>query len=130
MQNVPSDLYYTDSHEWVREEADDTFTIGITEHAQEMLGDMVFVELPEVDTTVAIGEECGVLESVKAASDFYSPISGEVIAINSELNDQPELLNQDPYGAGWIIRIKPSDKSELNLLFDAEAYQAQLTEED
>jgi glycine cleavage system H protein len=122
MSNIPSDLKYTKSHEWVRVDDDGTLTIGITDHAQSLLGDMVFVELPEVEANFANGEECAVVESVKAASDVYCPVSGEIIAINEELADAPETANQDPYGNGWIFRLQPEDAGELEDLLDAEAY--------
>jgi glycine cleavage system H protein len=120
--NTPQDLKYTESHEWVREEADGTVTIGITDHAQEQLGDVVFVESPKPGRTVKKGEECGVIESVKAAADIYAPISGEIVAANDEIADQPEKINADPYGA-WMFRIKPSDAGELGGLLDAAAYE-------
>ncbi|GGZ03975.1 MULTISPECIES: glycine cleavage system protein GcvH [Shewanella] len=129
MSDIPNELLYTSSHEWVREEADGSYTIGITEHAQELLGDMVFVELPEVGDTIDAGDDCAVAESVKAASDIYAPLSGEVIAVNEALEDSPELVNSDAYGDGWFFRIKPSDVSELDNLLDAEAYQAVIDEE-
>ncbi|TCN79496.1 glycine cleavage system protein GcvH [Shewanella fodinae] len=129
MSDIPNELLYTSSHEWVREEADGSYTIGITEHAQELLGDMVFVELPEVGDTIDVGDDCAVAESVKAASDIYAPLSGEVIAVNEALEDSPELVNSDAYGDGWFFRIKPSDVSELDNLLDAEAYQAVIDEE-
>ncbi|MBZ6385753.1 MULTISPECIES: glycine cleavage system protein GcvH [Pantoea] len=128
MSNVPNELKYRDSHEWVRKEADGTFTVGITEHAQELLGDMVFVDLPEVGNTYSAGDECAVAESVKAASDIYAPISGEIVAVNDELGDAPELVNSEPYAAGWLFRIKPSDESELDSLLDADAYKASIDE--
>lgn len=128
MSNVPNELKYRDSHEWVRKEADGTFTVGITEHAQELLGDMVFVDLPEVGITYSAGDECAVAESVKAASDIYAPVSGEIVAVNDELGDAPELVNSEPYAAGWLFRIKPSDESELDSLLDADAYKASIDE--
>lgn len=128
MSNVPNELKYRDSHEWVRKEADGTFTVGITEHAQELLGDMVFVDLPEVGNSYAAGDECAVAESVKAASDIYAPISGKIVAVNEELGDAPELVNSEPYATGWLFRIKPSDESELDSLLDADAYKASIDE--
>ncbi|WP_313687602.1 glycine cleavage system protein GcvH [Pantoea sp.] len=128
MSNVPKELKYKDSHEWVRKEADGTFTVGITEHAQELLGDMVFVDLPEVGRVVAAGEDCAVAESVKAASDIYAPLSGEVIEINEELEGSPELINSDPYSDGWLFKIKASDESELDSMLDADAYKASIDE--
>jgi glycine cleavage system H protein len=129
MSNIPSELKYAPSHEWVRNEGDGTFTVGITEHAQELLGDMVFVELPEVGDAVDAGEDCAVAESVKAASDIYAPISGEVIAINDDLEDSPETVNSDSYGEGWLFRIKASDESELENLLDAEGYAHTIEDE-
>jgi len=129
MSNIPSELKYAPSHEWVRNEGDGTFTVGISEHAQELLGDMVFVELPEVGDEVDAGEDCAVAESVKAASDIYAPISGEIIAINEELEDAPETVNNDAYGDGWLFRIKASDESELENLLDAEGYANTIDED-
>ena len=122
MSNIPSELKYVASHEWIRVEGDCTVTIGVTDHAQDLLGDVVFVELPEVGADVATGDESGVVESVKAASDIYAPLSGEVIAINEELEDSPELVNSDPYGDGWFFKLKLSDNDELNELLSAEGY--------
>ncbi|MQL47801.1 glycine cleavage system protein GcvH [Photorhabdus khanii] len=130
MSNVPTELKYAESHEWVRAEGNGEYTIGITEHAQELLGDMVFVDLPEVDNEINFGDECAVVESVKAASDIYAPLSGEVIAVNEALNDAPELVNSEPYNEGWLFRIKASDESELANLLDAAGYQALLDEEE
>jgi glycine cleavage system H protein len=127
MSNIPAELRFAESHEWARLEADGTVTVGISDHAQEALGDVVFVELTEVGKVFAAEDQAGVVESVKAASDIYSPISGEVIAINEELSGSPELLNSDPYGA-WIFKIKPSDKAELDKLLDAAAYKAAIGE--
>lgn len=129
MSNVPNELKYSKEHEWLRKEADGTYTVGITEHAQELLGDMVFVDLPDVGSTVSTGDDCAVAESVKAASDIYAPISGEIIAVNNELSDAPELINSEPYTAGWIFKIKASDESELDELLDATAYEALLEDE-
>lgn len=126
MSNVPADLKYASSHEWVRSEGNGVYTVGITEHAQELLGDMVFVDLPEVGREVAAGEDCAVAESVKAASDIYSPISGEIVAVNGELEGSPELVNSEPYGIGFLFQIKASDESELAKLLDAEAYSASI----
>jgi len=128
MSNVPSDLKYASSHEWVRSEGNGVYTVGITEHAQELLGDMVFVDLPEVGREVAAGEDCAVAESVKAASDIYSPISGEIVAVNAELEGSPELVNSEPYGTGFLFQIKASDESELANLLDAQAYAASVEE--
>ncbi|MGG5214585.1 glycine cleavage system protein GcvH [Rahnella variigena] len=126
MSNVPADLKYASSHEWVRSEGNGVYTVGITEHAQELLGDMVFVDLPEVGREVAAGEDCAVAESVKAASDIYSPISGEIVAVNGELEGSPELVNSEPYGTGFLFQIKASDESELAKLLDADAYSASI----
>ncbi|CAM3718709.1 glycine cleavage system protein GcvH [Rahnella victoriana] len=128
MSNVPADLKYASSHEWVRSEGNGVYTVGITEHAQELLGDMVFVDLPEVGREVAAGEDCAVAESVKAASDIYSPVSGEIVAVNGELEGSPELVNSEPYGSGFLFQIKASDESELAKLLDAEAYSASIDE--
>lgn len=120
--DVPTELRYAKSHEWVRLEEDGTATVGITDHAQELLGDLVFVELPEVGAQLGAGAECAVVESVKAASDVYSPVSGEVIAANEVLAESPETINQDPYEDGWIFRVRLSDPAELEALMDADAY--------
>ncbi|CAI8794682.1 glycine cleavage system H protein [Pseudomonas sp. IT-P258] len=127
MSNIPADLRFAESHEWARLEADGTVTVGISDHAQEALGDVVFVELTEVGKVFSAGDQSGVVESVKAASDIYAPISGEVIAINEELGGSPELLNTDPYGA-WIFKLKPSDKADLDKLLDAAGYKAAIGE--
>jgi glycine cleavage system H protein len=124
MSNIPADLKYTRSHEWLRAEADGTVTVGITDHAQDALGDLVFVETPEAGRGVKAGEACAVVESVKAASDVYSPIDGEIIEGNEALATQPELLNSDPYGAGWIMKIRPA--GEVPGLLDAAGYAATL----
>ncbi|MEL5445531.1 glycine cleavage system protein GcvH [Serratia ureilytica] len=128
MSNVPTELKYASSHEWVRAEGNGVYTVGITEHAQELLGDMVFVDLPEVGRSVAAGEDCAVAESVKAASDIYAPISGEIVAVNGELESSPELVNSEPYGDGFLFQIKASDEGELANLLDATAYQASIDE--
>lgn len=129
MADYPRELHYTESHEWVRLESDDTVTVGITEHAQHQLGDLVFVELPDMALSLERGDEMSVVESVKTAADVYAPISGEVIGINQQLELQPDLINQDPYGNGWICRIKPSDLEELDELMDSDAYHDMVTEE-
>ena len=129
MSNVPADLRYLKSHEWARLENDGTITIGISDHAQQALGDLVFVEAPEPGRRVSAGEACAVVESVKAASDVYSPVTGEVVAGNATLGGQPELINSDPYGAGWIMRIRPDDKSQFSSMLDAQAYSAALAAE-
>ena len=129
MSNVPADLRYLKSHEWARLEADGTITIGISDHAQQALGDLVFAEVPDAGRRVVAGEACAVVESVKAASDVYSPVSGEVVAANTDLGGTPELINQDPYGAGWLMRIRPDDKSQFAAMLDAAAYEAVLAAE-
>ncbi|GAC23669.1 glycine cleavage system H protein [Paraglaciecola mesophila KMM 241] len=129
MSNIPSDLRYATTHEWVRPEGDGTFTVGISEHAQELLGDMVFVELPDVGATVSAGDDIAVAESVKAASDVYAPIGGEIVGVNEDLEDSPELVNSDPYGDGWLFRIKADDADEVEGLLDAEGYQNSIEEE-
>ena len=129
MSNLPNDLKYNKSHEWARNNGDGTLTLGITDHAQELLGDLVFVELPEVGQSVAAGGECAVVESVKAASDVYSPAAGEVIETNEALADSPELINEDPYGEGWILKLRMSDASEWDNLLDADAYAKMLAED-
>ncbi len=123
MSDIPSDLRYAASHEWARLEADGSVTVGISDHAQEALGDVVYVELPEVGRQLGVGQEAGVVESVKAASDIYAPVSGEVVAINEALADSPELVNSDPYGS-WFFRLQPSDPAQLDKLLDATGYQA------
>lgn len=122
MSSIPSNLKYLDSHEWARVESDGTVTVGISDHAQGALGDLVFVETPEVGRALKKGGAAAVVESVKAASDVYSPVSGEVIAANGALSGSPELVNSDPYGEGWLFKVKPSNASELNGLLDAAAY--------
>jgi glycine cleavage system H protein len=124
MSNIPSNLKYLDSHEWARVESDGTVTVGISDHAQGALGDLVFVEVPEVGRALTKGGAAAVVESVKAASDVYSPVSGEVIANNSDaLSATPELVNSDPYGQGWLFKIKPSNSGEMGSLLDAKAYE-------
>ncbi len=130
MSQVPTELKYASSHEWARLEEDGTITVGITDHAQEALGDVVFVELPEVGSTLAAGDEAGVVESVKAASDIYAPVGGEVVAINERLEDEPETVNADPYSDGWFFRLQPTDSSELEELLSADDYQQQCAEQD
>lgn len=125
MSEVPSELKYTESHEWLRAEDDGLITIGISDHAQALLGDLVFVELPEVGTEFVSGDECCVVESVKAASDVYMPVSGEVVEINEALADEPEIINSSPYDSGWLFKIRPSAQ-EIDDLMDAEAYQAEI----
>ena len=123
MSNIPSELKYATSHEWVRNEGDGTVTIGITEHAQDLLGDMVFVELPDVGDEVSTGDDICVAESVKAASDIYAPVSGKVVEVNEDLEDSPELVNSDAFGDGWLFKIKMDDAGELDNLLDAEGYK-------
>ena len=129
MSNIPVDLKYARSHEWVRDEGDGTVTVGITEHAQEQLGDLVFVELPEVGDSLDAGSECSVVESVKAASDIYAPVSGEVTAVNQVLADAPETVNQDAFGEGWLFQVRLSDAAQLDELLDAEGYSEVIASE-
>ncbi|MBF8781584.1 glycine cleavage system protein GcvH [Pseudomonas fulva] len=127
MSDIPAELRFAESHEWARLESDGTVTVGISDHAQEALGDVVFVELAEVGKVFAAGDQAGVVESVKAASDIYAPVGGEVIAVNEELNTAPEQLNEEPYGA-WIFKLKPADATELGKLLDAAGYKAAIGE--
>jgi glycine cleavage system H protein len=127
--NIPSDLKYTKSHEWVRQAQNGTIEIGITDHAQSALGDLVFVEVPDVGRALSAGEACAVVESVKAASDVYSPLAGKVIANNGALASKPELLNEDPYGAGWLFRLETTGSAAVSSLMSAGAYQTFLAEE-
>ncbi len=127
--SIPTHLKYSKSHEWVKSEADGTVTVGITHHAQELLGDMVFIELPEVGRVLKQKEECAVAESVKAAADVYSPLSGEVTAVNSPLVDEPGKINEDAYSA-WLFKLKPSNTAELDGLMDATAYNELVENED
>ena len=129
MSNVPSELKYVSSHEWIRDEGDGIVTIGITDYAQESLGDVVFVETPEVGAEVSAGDDAGVVESVKAASDIYAPLSGTVVEVNEELEDAPENVNNDPYGDGWFFKLKLSDTAEMDDLLSADEYQEQCEEE-
>ena len=129
MSELPGDLEYTDEHEWLRREEDGSVTVGITDHPQAALGDLVYVELPEVDQELDIGGEMAVVESVKAASDVYSPIAGTVLAVNGDLADDPEKINADPYGDGWIVRIRPDSLEDAKLMTPDE-YQALLDELD
>lgn len=123
-----ADIKFTKTHEWARLENDGTITIGITDHAQHALGDMVFVELPEIGELVNIGKECGVVESVKSASDVYSPLSGEVVGVNDDVVASPDLLNKDAQDAGWLFKIRPSNMKEFDQLLDTKAYEAYLAE--
>ena len=127
MNHIPSELHYTSTHEWVRLEQNNEAVVGITHHAQMMLGDMVFAELPELGLVLLEGDDVAVVESVKAASDVFTPVSGTLIAVTDELEGAPELINQDPYGAGWLFRVQLDDPEELDGLMDAESY-AQLLE--
>ncbi|MFJ6540610.1 glycine cleavage system protein GcvH [Streptomyces sp. NPDC091385] len=127
MSLIPSELRYAESHEWVRPESDGAMSIGLTDHAQKALGDVVFVELPAVGKVLNLGEPVGTVESVKAASEFYAPVGGEVIAVNDEVAEDPELINQEPYDT-WLVRLKPSNTSDYEKLLDATAYQAVIAE--
>lgn len=129
MSNTPKDLKYTEEHEWVRDNGDGTLTVGITDHAQEALGDLVFIELPEVGRRVEGAQACAVVESVKAASDVYSPLEGEVTETNPALEGAPETINEDPYGEGWLFKLRPSAASPLDGLLDAAGYRAFLEQE-
>ena len=126
MASIPDSLFYTAEHEWVRKEGDDLLVFGITDYAQASLGDITFVELPEVGATLGRGDSFGVVESVKAASDLYAPVSGEVVEVNEALESGPDQVNSDPYGEGWLIKVKLSDAAELSELLDPKAY-AELT---
>ena len=130
MSNIPGELKYTSSHEWVRVEEDGVVTIGVTDHAQDLLGDVVFVELPDVGANLAASEEAGVVESVKAASDIYAPIAGTVIEVNEDLQETPELVNSDPYNDGWFFKLKLEDASELEGLMTASEYKEQCEAEE
>ena len=130
MAEFPDNLHYLDSHEWARVEDDGTVTVGISDHAQESLGDVVFVELPELDSRVSVKEEAGVVESVKAASAIYAPVSGTVSAINEQLDEAPEIVNDSPYDDGWFFKIRPSDLDEISSLLTAEDYRELCEEED
>lgn len=130
MSELPGDLLYTNEHEWLRREDDGSVTVGITDHAQAALGDLVYVELPEVDQDVASGGDMAVVESVKAASDVYAPITGTVAAVNEELADTPEMINSDPYGDGWIVKLQPSGDIDEGELMTPDAYQELLDEEE
>lgn len=129
MSNIPTELRYTKSHEWVRLNDDGTLTVGITDHAQHLLGDLVFIETPDVEDTFAAGDDCAVVESVKAASDVYCPVDGEVVESNEALADAPEIINNDPFGDGWIFTIRPEDEGAYDELMDSDAY-AELIAED
>lgn len=128
--SIPEELRYNKSHEWVRDDGDGLFTVGITDHAQRALGDLVYVEAAEAGNVVSADDTCCVVESVKAASDVYSPLDGEIVEANEALEESPELVNSDPYGDGWLFRIKPSDPAEFDSLLDADGYAALLSEEE
>lgn len=130
MNELPGDLLYTEEHEWLRREDDGSVTVGITDHAQAALGDLVYVELPEIDAELDAGGDMAVVESVKAASDVYAPISGVVEAVNEDLADDPEIINGDPYGDGWIVRVRPTEAIDEEALLSPDAYQALLDAED
>lgn len=130
MSNVPEELKYTTTHEWSRPDEHGVITVGITDHAQDLLGDIVFVEVPEVGSQVAVADEAGVVESVKAASDLYSPVAGEIVEINELLQETPELVNSDPYGDGWLLKIKMADATDLESLLTADEYTAQCEAEE
>lgn len=130
MSEIPTECKFLASHEWARLEEDGMVTVGISDYAQDALGDVVFVELPETGQQIAAGEEAGVVESVKAASDIYSPVSGSVVSVNTALEDEPEKVNQDPFGEGWFFKIEPDDVGELDELLDGEAYQEVCDEEE
>ena len=130
MSNIPVELKYAKSHEWARTNDDGSVTVGISDTAQDQLGDMVFIEVPEVGQTVTAEEACAVVESVKAASDVYAPVGGKIVEVNEDLADSPETVNNDAYGEGWIFRLEPSDAGELGALMDADAYEAFLASED
>ncbi|UYZ69281.1 glycine cleavage system protein GcvH [Moraxella bovis] len=126
MSNIPSDLKYVASHEWLKLEDDGIITVGITDHAQDLLGDVVFVELPEVGAVVEADQEIAVVESVKAASDVYAPIAGEIVEVNEELVDSPELANEDPYGKAWFFKVKPANPADYDGLMSADEYEESL----
>lgn len=126
MSHIPADLKYTKSHEWISDNGEGVVTVGVTDHAQESLGDLVFVELPEEGANLAAEDGCVVVESVKAASDLYAPVSGEIIAVNTDLEDAPEKVNQDPYGEGWIFKMRVTDAADLNSLLTADEYIAEV----
>jgi len=130
MSDIPANLKYTQTHEWIEQRDDGSIRIGITDHAQNLLGDMVYIELPEVGDTLEAGDECAVVESVKAASDVYSPITGEVVAVNENLADNPDLVNKDAYNDGWLFALNPSQPEELEDLLSAEAYELKAAEDE
>lgn len=126
MSTIPQNLKYADSHEWVLDNGDGTVTVGITDHAQDLLGDVVYIELPEIGTQVTATEQFSLVESVKAASDIYAPVTGEVIEVNDTLDDSPEIINEDPYQSAWIAKIKLAEGTDLSKLLDAEGYAASI----
>lgn len=126
MSDIPGNLRYAKTHEWIRLEGDGTATVGITDHAQDAMGDLVYVQLPEVGEVKTAGDETGVVESVKAASDIYSPVDGEVIEVNTQLDDTPELVNEDPYDRGWLFKLKLNDDRQVEDLLTADQYQSQI----
>ena len=128
MSNIPNHLKFTKTHEWI-DLSPPEMVIGITEHAQQLLGDMVFVDLPDIGKEVKVGDEIGIVESVKAASDFYAPISGVIVAVNHQVNENPALVNSDPYGAGWLVKIKALNPDEIHSLLNAEQYQKETAED-
>jgi len=130
MSNLPGDCKYTKSHEWAKTEDDGSVLVGITEHAQDALGELVYVELPDINISVESGESVAVVESVKAASDIYSPIAGEIIAVNTELEATPELVNEEPHTKGWLFRLRPNDLADLDQMLSAAEYQTQLDADD
>ncbi len=129
MSQIPAELKYVSSHEWIRDEGDGVVTVGITDHAQELLGDVVFVDAPEVDSEVDVGDEIAVVESVKAASDIYAPLAGTILEVNEELEDSPELINSDPYGDGWMFKMKLVDAGDMDSLLSAEEYADEIAED-
>jgi glycine cleavage system H protein len=129
MSKIPKDLKFTKTHEWAKKLPDGTVAVGITDHAQGLLGDMVYVELPQIDAAVEAGKECAVVESVKAASDVYAPVSGKIIEVNTAVGDAPETVNKDAYGDGWMFRLEPKDVADLDALLDAKAYEALVASE-
>lgn len=128
--SIPKELKYSSTHEWARLEEDSTVSVGITDHAQDLLGDLVYVDMPAMGGSVRAGEECGSVESVKAASDIYSPVTGEVVEVNETLTDMPGAVNSDPYGDGWLFRVKPTDEKELENLMSAAEYRDQISAEE
>lgn len=130
MEHVPNELQYTQTHEWIRLEEDGSIVVGITDHAQAQLGELVFVDLPDIGIKVHASDEICVVESVKAASDVYSPVSGKIIAVNEDLEESPSLVNNDPYGDGWLFKLEPEDPEEFSELLDAESYTHHIAEED